>query len=198
MAQQLRIEGRMTVEECFELERRTGVRHDFVEGFAYPMDEEETGMVGASVNHLRICRNLNTALDLCLTPPCEVFCQALKLRIPEVPNEPGLGQAVYYPDLMVCCDPTDDADYWRERPSLVVEVASPSTEAFDRREKKRTYARVSTLEAYLIVLQGRIRVDVYRPPSSFDVETLGPDDTVRIESIGFEMPVQNIYDGVTF
>jgi Uma2 family endonuclease len=44
-------------------------------------------------------------------------------------------------------------------PCLVVEVASPSTESIDRREKLLAYRSIPTLRAYLIVAQDGRRVE---------------------------------------
>lgn len=62
-------------------------------------------------------------------------------------------QAVYYPDVMVVCDPEDDDPYVKRRPCLLVEVLSPSTESIDRREKLLAYRGIPELQAFVILEQ---------------------------------------------
>ncbi|MEM6548651.1 MAG: Uma2 family endonuclease [Pseudomonadota bacterium] len=191
MGQELRIRGRLTFDEYEALERRTGVRHEFVDGFAYPMDEGATGMVGASVNHQRIVRNLHKALDLSLRLPCEVFSQATQLR-----TQSDLGQVVYYPDLMVCCEPDDNDPKFRTRPKVVIEVTSPTTETHDRREKMWVFRKLSSIKAYLIVLQDEYRVDHYSGDDLAKLEQLGRDATLQLSPVGLAISIADIYRGV--
>lgn len=55
------------------------------------------------------------------------------------------------PDVGVYCDPNDDDQQFRERPCLLVEVASPSTRRVDRTDKLTAYTGLPWLLAYLVV-----------------------------------------------
>lgn len=48
-----------------------------------------------------------------------------------------MADACYYPDVMVACDAADRHEYYRERPLLLVEVTSPSTETRGARLPQR-------------------------------------------------------------
>ena len=72
--------------------------------------------------------------------------------------------AYFYPDIIVTCSPTDrptiDAQVVRE-PSLIVEVLSNSTEAFDRGEKFTAYQRITSLNYHLLVSQHGRRIELH-------------------------------------
>ena len=60
---------------------------------------------------------------------------------------------IYYPDVMLVCDPEDVHPRIKTRPILIVEALSPSTTRVDRREKLLAYRGLAALEAYLIAHQ---------------------------------------------
>jgi Uma2 family endonuclease len=106
------------------------------------------------------------------------------------------GQVYYYPDVMVCCDPTDNARYYRERPRFILEVLSEETRRTDEREKTLAYFHTPSLEAYVIVEQERLAVTVFRRDRGqwWKTETLTePGSLVRLDSLGFEMSLERIY-----
>ena len=52
--------------------------------------------------------------------------------------------AYYYPDVMVSCEKSPNP-YFREQPSLIVEVLSPTTAKFDAGDKRRDYQSLPSL-----------------------------------------------------
>jgi len=82
-----------------------------------------------------------------------VYSEGVKLRVAD--------DVIYYPDVTGACGPEGEDQIVENNPCLVVEVASPSTETTDRREKLAAYKRMPTLEAYLIVSQDRRWVERY-------------------------------------
>ena len=68
----------------------------------------------------------------------------------------------YYPDVLVLCDLADKARYFRERPTVVVEVLSPDTERIDQNEKRKAYAAIDSLKVYVLVAQDRFEATVLR------------------------------------
>src|SRR5207302_10378757 len=104
-------------------------------------------MTGASDDHNRIVGNIHGELRQRLRGKrCEPFMADMKLKIPG-------GQAFYYPDVMVACDPADNAKYFRERPRVVFEVLSSETERSDQLEKRYAYALVPALKDYVLISQ---------------------------------------------
>lgn len=130
----------LTVEEYLELEETATVKHEYVAGTIH-------AMVGATKRHNRIALNIATRLiGAARGGSCRVYAMDVKVRAENV---------FYYPDAMVACDPENDDPLVEEAPCLIVEVASPSTQSTDRREKLLNYRKIPSLQAYLIVDQDR-------------------------------------------
>ncbi len=131
----------MSIEEYLELEKEATERHEFVGGVVHAMTRP-------TLRHNRIAGNTYAALlSAARGGPCRVYIENAKVRIGD--------DAGYYPDIMVVCGPESDDPYYEREPCLLVEVASPSTEHIDRREKFAFYQSISSLQAYLIVEQDR-------------------------------------------
>jgi Uma2 family endonuclease len=138
----------MTMDEFIAFENASETKHEFLGGHVY-------AMTGGSIAHARVVRRLLRALDArAEAAGCEVFVSDAKLRIGDI--------ASFYPDLMVCCDPSDDDPRHRERPCLIVEVLSPSSIERDRETKLAAYTNLPWLQAYVMVdpLQPEVEVHV--------------------------------------
>lgn len=135
----------MSIEDFLAFEREAEERHEFVGGSIH-------AMTGASLRHNRITGNIYRKLaERAAGSPCRVYIENAKLRI--------LDDAIYYPDVMVVCGPESGDDYFETEPCLIVEVASPSTEKTDRREKFALYRNIPSLRSYFIVEQNRRAVE---------------------------------------
>ena len=73
-----------------------------------------------------------------------------------------IDQVIYYPDVMVACAAADRDPYMKSAPCLIVEVLSAGTERIDRGEKLYNYRQIAELEAYVLISQNEVRVDLYR------------------------------------
>ncbi len=171
----------LSVEEYLEREKRSDVRHEFIEGYVY-------AMVGASRRHnliaLTIERLLHTALR---GSSCRAFVSDLKVQV---------GDRFYYPDVVVSCSGALD-EHIERSPKLIVEVLSPSTEARDRMEKRLAYQSLASLEEYMLVAQDRVHVEVYRRGDEvWTVERHEAGDTVRLDSAGSSFAAERIYEDV--
>lgn len=144
MSAQLQLHG-LSVADYLAFEERSEIKHEYINGEIY-------AMAGASARHNQIAGNLFARLLIHLRgSPCQVFFADVKLHLKELGVE-----IFYYPDLMVCCDPNDREPYYRTRPCLIVEVLSSGTARIDQREKLFAYARLDSLQAYLLLEQDRI------------------------------------------
>ena len=101
---------------------------------------------------------------------------------------------------MVCCgDPAEEPDEYTEtRPTLVVEVLSPSTDALDRGDKCVDYRRIESLKEYVLVEQSARAIEVHRREGgAWTVTSHGPGDTVALASIGLELTMDVVYEDVS-
>jgi Uma2 family endonuclease len=175
-------------DEYLEGERLAEVRHEYVDGRVY-------AMAGASDEHNRIAGNIFRELGNALRGhKCEPFINDMKVKIP-----PGLADVYYYPDVLIAYDPTDNARYFRERPSVIIEVLSPETERTDRREKAIAYRQIPTVEAYVLIEQERMAATILRRTEpGWQSELLeGPGSILKLPGLGVEIPLQRIYERTT-
>lgn len=175
-----------TLAEYLAIEPEGNVRHEFIDG-------ELVAMTGTSRAHNTITGNLVAAIRPHLRgTPCRVASADMKV----VSAETARG---YYPDVVVSCgDPVEEPDdYTETRPTLVVEVLSPSTEAFDRGDKCVNYRRIDSLEEYVLVEQSTRAIEVHRRQGgTWTVTSHGPGDVVALASIGLELPMDIVYEDV--
>ena len=168
-------------EEYLEGERSAEVRHEYVDGRVY-------AKAGASGDHNRIAWNIFAELRERLRGHrCEPFINDMKVRIP-----PAFADVYYYPDVLFACDPTDNARYFRERPTVIIEVLSTETERTDRREKAIAYRHIPTVEAYVLVEQERMAATLLRRTEpGWQSEVIeGPGSILKLIGIGVEIPLE--------
>lgn len=172
-------------DEYLEGERSAEVRHEYVDGHVY-------AMAGASDDHNRIAGNIFAELRERLRGHrCEPFINDMKVKIP-----PAFADVYYYPDVLVACDPTDNARYFRERPTVLIEVLSTETERTDRREKAIAYRQIPTVEAYVLVEQERMAATILRrtEPGWQSHVIEAPGSILKLPGIGVEIPLERIYE----
>jgi Uma2 family endonuclease len=182
---------RLSPEEYLALDRAAEFRNEYYDGYIYAMS-------GTSRMHVRITTNLSGELYQALKRgPCEVYTVDLRLRVnPE--------RLYTYPDISVVCGAPKLADDHKDtllNPTVVVEVLSPSTEAHDRGFKFTHYRHIDSLQEYVLVWQSEPRIEIYRRQAAGDwllSEISGLDSTCRFGSLGCEVPLSDIYNGVSF
>lgn len=177
--------GSLSVQEYLALEASTGVKHEYVLGQVY-------ALAGAAERHNRVALNIAAALlPGARAAGCRVVGSDQKLQAGD--------HLYYYPDIQVLCDPTDADPLIKYRPCVVVEVASESTEAIDRREKLLAYRGIPSLSLYLIVAQDRRAVTIhYRDAAgTWQTRQAEPNDTIRVDCLrGHELTLEAIYQDV--
>ena len=169
---------RMSVAEYLAYEHSQDIRHEFVDGYLY-------AMTGASELHERIASNLLVALGVHLRgSPCRAYKGDLKIAV---------GDDHYYPDVFVTCGADRPEGYSRDDPTLIVEVLSPSTARNDRGDKRLAYESLTSLREYVLVWQDRTRVEVWVRGRDAPLVLESPDEMLRLDSIGFEVRVGELY-----
>lgn len=117
----------------------------------------------------------------------------LKVRIAQTQN-------YTYPDASVTCDEQDKTnESYISSPCLIVEVLSPSTEAYDRGGKFRLYRQNPALQDYLLVSSTRIEVDLYHKTANGQwlLFNYQPGDIIELKSINLSFPIEQIYQGLS-
>ena len=185
MSRAVRLPKRLTTPEYLDFEQGASVRHELVGGEMY-------AMVGGRDRHNIGADNLLTAFSTHLPDSCQVFEQSMKLRIAL-----DLAEDLYYPDLTVSCDAGDRERLYREKPSILGEVLSPSTEREDRREKFAAYTHIPSLQEFILVAQDVPQVELFRRSNAWRPEHFFLEDAVTFESAGLTLPVMQICRRVT-
>ena len=118
---------------------------------------EVFAMVGARREHVIVSLAVGASLrEHTKGSRCQTFVSDMKLFV-------AAANAFFYPDVMVSCDERDrKAELFVEHPTLIVEVLSDSTAAYDRGEKFAAYRQIESLKEYLLVDIDHRRLELYR------------------------------------
>ncbi|RFC47250.1 MAG: Endonuclease, Uma2 family (restriction endonuclease fold) [Verrucomicrobia bacterium] len=178
-----------SVEEYLRDEEMRGSRHEYLGGTIH-------AMAGGNRRHNEIISSIFALLRPQLREgTCKAYIETVKLHI-----KTSLSEFFYYPDVMVGCDPADSHDYFLEKPSILFEVLSPSTESIDRREKLLAYQTIPSLGHYVIVAQEERRIEwLQREGNSWKVSALTqPEDRLEFPAQGASLTLAEIYEGIAF
>jgi Uma2 family endonuclease len=178
----------VTADEYLTQERRSETKHELIDG-------EIVAMAGTSLRHSTITINVGAALRPRLRGRCRVFDSNARVHV----ESTGL---FTYPDVTVACG---ELQYFNDggfdtllNPTLLVEVLSPSTEAYDRGAKFQHYQSIPSFVHYVLVSQEERHVDYFqRLETGQWLLTVhkGEDATLAVPRLGFEIPLAEIYEG---
>jgi len=178
---------RYTPEQYLDMERRAETKSEYYHG-------EIFAMAGASWNHNVLVSNINSICNQQMQGrPCQAVTSDLRVQT---------GAVYYYPDIVALCGDPDFADIHADsllNPMVIVEVLSPSTEAYDRGLKFVEYRRIESLQHYVLVSQDTMRVEVYDRQNDIHWllhELNQPSDILHLESIGCVISLADIYRNV--
>ena len=177
---------RLSPEEYLEGEKTSDVKHEYCNGYV-------VAMVGASRAHNLIALALASGIKHHLKGgSCRTYMSDMKVRI-----QTGHNDLFYYPDVMVSCDADPPSEYYEDKPILIIEVLSPTTETRDKLEKLSSYSTIPTLLEYVTVAQERVDVGRYSFAGGATSFTQYRDgDDVEFASVGVTMAVKEIYADV--
>ncbi|MBC8044627.1 MAG: Uma2 family endonuclease [Rhizobacter sp.] len=180
---------KMTAAEYLEFERASEVKHEFHDGEIFLM-------AGASRNHDVVTVNLQSELrQFFKGKPCRPHSDDIKISV-------GQNGKYLYPDISVICneaafiepDVANDA-------TVIIEVLSESTEAYNRGKKFQFYQSLPSLKEYVLVAQDEMKAEVFRKGNGgkWEYELIAEAvSLLKLPSIGFEIALSEIYDGVKF
>lgn len=185
------VHERLSEDEYIARERAAEHKSEYLDGMTF-------AMAGGSPRHNLVAANLTVAVGVRLRgKPCVALTSDQRILV----NETGL---YTYPDLTIVCGGVrvhprfDDTVV---NPTVLAEVLSPSTEAYDRGAKFAHYRRVESVSDLLLVATDEPFVEHYtRSRDDADewvLRTRGGNGAVlRIESVGVELPLDELYEGL--
>jgi Uma2 family endonuclease len=181
---------RVSLHDWLAIERTaTDQRSEYVAG-------EVFAMAGGTEAHNLIVANVVGELRNQLKgKPCRVYPSDMKVHI--AADDVGT-----YPDVMVICGERrfyDDRRDMVTNPTLIVEVLSDSTEAYDRGDKFMHYRSLQSLQAYLLLSQSRAQADLFlrQPDGTWSLSSYrDPSDSIALRIIDAQLSLAEVYDKV--
>ena len=182
---------KLTAAEYLTVERRAEFKSEFFAG-------EMFTMAGASREHNRLKENLIVELGTRFRGgSCQTYSSDQRVLV----NSTGL---YTYPDIVILCGPGvyDPADRdTLTNPTTIIEVLSESTERYDRGAKFRNYQQIPSLREYVLVAQDEPVCERFLRQADGSwalVSFVGLDATLVLLSAPAEIPLADVYAGVTF
>lgn len=168
-----------------EREKRSEIRHEYVDGQVYAMS-------GGTAFHNRITQNVARAIHSRVAARgCEAFTSDMLVRVRAEQQQRG-----YYPDVVVACGIEDDTPTV-EAPIMIAEVLSPSTKRTEQGEKKEAYLSLASLHHYALVDPDAARIVLYTRGSDGawqePVEIVGREAALPLEAFDAAIPLAEIY-----
>jgi Uma2 family endonuclease len=178
-------------EEYVALETSSDVKYEYFEG-------EVFAMAGGTPDHSLIAANLIGGLHQALRARgCFIYTSDLKVKV----EATGL---YTHPDITIMCGTPRFVDPKAEclaNPTVIVEVLSASTEAYDRGAKFEQYQTIPSLAAYVLVPEDGPRVEQFIRKTNTDWDyriTHGIDSVLDIPVLGIKMEMREIFAGISF
>jgi Uma2 family endonuclease len=161
-------------------------------------DGETFAMAGGSREHSLIAANVIAELGSQLREsPCEVHTSDLRVQV-------GGAGPYAYPDVTVVCGEAEFADEEKDNllnPTVIIEVLSPTTEAWDRGGKFERYQQRASLREYVLIAQDRPRVERYARQGDEEwllTVVVGLERALSLPAIGCELRLAEVYRKITF
>jgi Uma2 family endonuclease len=182
---------RMSWEEYVEHERHADQKSEFFDG-------ELFAMAGGSASHSLIATNFTREAGNALKPrDCRVHGSDMRVLCPN-----GLGT---YPDASIVCGEPRFQDNRQDtllNPIVIVEILSPTTEAYDRGKKFQHFQSLPSLQEYVLISQDHVRIDHFarQPRTGQWLLTTYDDQAGQLDlpAVEISLSIAEIYAKVTF
>jgi Uma2 family endonuclease len=164
-------------------EKRSEIKHEF-------FDRVVQARIGSDEQHEVVAGNLAFLLhDHLRGKRCRVFKSDMKLRVDS--DDKIL---FYYPDIMVVCDKRDKNTIFKERPTLIIEVASKDWKR-DYYEKLAAFLPIPSLKEYVVVWPDpkKPSVTIFRPDSGLKPAEVHKKGSFTLLSVGITIDVAEVY-----
>jgi len=181
-----------TLEEYLELDHESEEKIEFWDGHVFTL-------AGVSNIHDGIQSNAHFYLRLKLQgKACRVFLSDMRVKVPEyLPYR--------YPDLSALCGEARFEKLGRQElfvnPSLIVEVLSDSTEAFDRSYKFTYYKSIPSFTEYILIAQDRPHVSQFvkqADNSWLNHEFNSLEESFHLASLDCDLALAELFEEIVF
>jgi Uma2 family endonuclease len=173
-----------TFDDYVRFERDAKNKHEFVGGVIL-------AMAGGTIEHGALCATALRMLGEQLRGRrCRTYDSNARIRVRATGN-------AYYPDATVVCgtldvDPSDQLSILN--PSVLVEVLSPSTAAYDTTDKLVDYLRIRSILHVVHVHHDAQRVSVHtRQGESFSFKSFGVGEMALLPLVEARLSVDELY-----
>jgi Uma2 family endonuclease len=185
------LKTKLTVAEYLAMERASETKHEYFGG-------DDFAVAGGTPEHSLIASNfIREAGNALKERPCFDYTSDLRVKV----KPSGL---YTYPDVTIVCGQQEFDDNQGDalvNPTVLVEVLSKSTAAYDRGTKSKHYRKIESLRALLLIEQDSPTVDVIwlQPDGNWVLsDATELSDSIAIEPLGISIPLAEIYRNVTF
>jgi Uma2 family endonuclease len=181
---------RATPEQYLAAERAASYKSEYIGGYILAMS-------GASRAHNVLSLRIGGLLDAQLVDsPCEVYSGDMRVRV-------SVTGDYTYPDVVVACGDIEFEDVELDTlltPIVIIEVLSPSTEAYDRSGKFESYRQIDSLREYVMVAQDRIHIEQYVRREAGWLLTVhsDPEGSLYLPAIDCTLSLKEVYRKVRF
>ena len=186
----------LTPEEYLAIERQAETRSEYLDGRMFPLGQGFPPIPGSVFSHSVILGNLVGLIGQQVKPQPQTLClPSQRVHIPAT----GL---YTHSDIAVVCGKPLSADDHQDtllNPRLIIEVLSPTTEAYDRGKKFEHYRSIDSFTEYLLVSQSESRVEQFLRQDDnrwLFTETVGLDAILPLPSIQCELSLGETYEKV--
>jgi Uma2 family endonuclease len=176
----------LSVQEYLTLERHAEVKSEYFAG-------EMFAMAGASQRHNLIVTNvIRTLGNQLLERDCNVYPSDMRIKIPHI-------HKYTYPDVVVACGEEQFDDVHNDtllNPTMIIEILSESTEAYDRGKKFEHYQSLESLREYILIAQDPYRLERYVRQDDRTwtyTEFHSANDAVSLPTIGCTLILKDVY-----
>jgi Uma2 family endonuclease len=182
---------RMSESDYLEFERQSEFKHEYING-------EVFAMAGASDEHNLIVASLIRHIgNLVFGTNCKYYPSDTRVKVEATTS-------YHYPDVLVLCGEKKFAAGTFDtlvNPTVIFEVLSPSTEAYDRGKKFADYRKIASLQDYVLISQDEASIESYTREKSGKwtlTEYKGLEAKLELSSIGVTLALADVYEQVSF
>ena len=179
------VEKLYTVDEYFELEKHSNIRHEFYYG-------KLIAMPGESKNANEIAQNC------AFTFRTELRQRGFRIFIEDVRTVVKGNKIYRYPDVVVADEEGDGDTHNVKKPRILVEVISETSKYRDRVTKLQEYSKLPSLAYYIVVDQDTVNVEVYsRRENDWAYQLLeNLTDVIDLSVLGTSLSLATIYENI--